>query len=58
MKKLSYKALSLKSKWLEEDQTFFMKYQKDKKTMQIVNALAEMIATYDSQSRGTITFYC
>ena len=57
MQIISQQALVLKSEWLEQDQRFFNKYRKDKKAMQVINALAEMIATYDSQQRE-IQFSC
>lgn len=57
MQIISKKALVLKSAWLQEDQRFFSKYHKDIKAMQIINALAEMIVTYDSQQRE-IQFSC
>lgn len=51
MQNLSTKALSLKSQWLLEDRNFFNKYRKDKKAMEVVNALAEMIARFDTQAK-------
>lgn len=50
MQIISQKALVLKSEWLENDQKFFNKYRTDKKAMQVINALAEMIVRFDSQS--------
>ncbi|MDX9970702.1 MAG: hypothetical protein RBS56_02230 [Candidatus Gracilibacteria bacterium] len=57
MKKISKQAISIKSEWLLEDQTFFNTYRKDKKAMQVINALAEMIARFDSQPREQL-FSC
>lgn len=54
---MSVQALVLKSEWLIEDQKFFNKYRKDKKAMQVVNALAEMIARFDSERREQL-FSC
>ena len=57
MQNISTKALAVKSEWLLEDKRFFHKYRKDKKAMQVINALAEMIARFDSQS-GKHLFSC
>ena len=54
---ISQNAEHIKIKWLLEDRKFFNKYGKDQKAMQIINALVEMIANFESQSREHI-FSC
>ncbi len=57
MQNISTQALKVKSQWLLEDQKFFTKYRKDKKAMQIINALAEMIASFEFKPKEPI-FSC
>ena len=54
---LSQSSLSLLIEWQKSDKAFFRKYRKDKKAMEIVAALAELIATYDEKSKSPL-FYC
>jgi hypothetical protein len=49
--------LSLLIEWQKSDKAFFRKYRKDKKAMEIIAALAELIATYDEKSKSPL-FYC
>jgi hypothetical protein len=55
--KLSPSSLSLLIEWQQSDKAFFRKYRKDKKAMEIIAALAELIATYDEKSKSPL-FYC
>lgn len=57
MQIISKQASLLKSQWLLEDQIFFNKYRHDDEAMQVINALAEMIARFDSQPREQL-FSC
>lgn len=54
---LSPSSLSLLIEWQKSDKAFFRKYRKDKKAMEIIAALAELIANYDEKSK-TPLFYC
>lgn len=54
---LSPSSLSLLIEWQQSDKAFFRKYRKDKKAMEIIAALAELIANYDEKSK-TPLFYC
>lgn len=54
---LSPTSLSLLIEWQQSDKVFFRKYRKDKKAMEIIAALAELIVNYDEKSK-TPLFYC
>lgn len=54
MNHLSNKAQLLKAQWLKEDRKFYRKYHSDKNTMQVVNALAELIANFNKPKQETI----
>jgi hypothetical protein len=55
---LSHESLSLLAQWQRTDRKFFRKHSADPKAMEIVAALAEMIATYEAQVRKPTPFYC
>lgn len=55
---LSPASLALLANWKRTDKRFFRKYRKDERTMEIVAALAEMIANYETQIQKPTPFYC
>lgn len=55
---LSPASLTFLANWKRTDRKFFRKYMKDTRTMEIVAALAELIATYETRSTRTTLFYC
>ncbi len=55
---LSPQSLSLLAQWQRADRKFFRKHSADPKAMEIVAALAELIATYEICSQEPVPFYC
>ena len=54
---LSPSSLSLLIEWQQSDKAFFRKYRKDKRAMEVIAALAQLIANYDEKSKSPL-FYC
>lgn len=55
---LSPTSIALLANWKRTDKRFFRKYRKDERTMEIVAALAEMIANYETRLQKPTLFYC
>ncbi len=58
IRKLSPSAYVLRKQWEREDKKLFVKFRKDERKIQIINALAEMLAKLEMGKGDQILFHC